>query len=52
MYVPELIFGATGATSGRVKFLSAGYIFRKHQELLSNLPKAKVTNLFHITFDA
>ena len=23
MYVPELIFGATGATSGRVKFSSA-----------------------------
>ena len=46
----ELIFGATGATAGRVKFLSAVKMFTKHQELLSNLPKAKVTS--SITFDA
>ena len=50
---PELIFGAIGPTGSFVKFLSAVYICRKHQELLiSNLPKAKILVLVQITFDA
>ena len=50
--IAELVFGATDLTSVHVEFLSTVSIFRKHQELLSNLPNAKVPNLFHITFDA
>ena len=43
---------ATSVTGGRVKFWSAVLIFKKHHKQLSNLPKAKVTVLVHITFDA
>ena len=51
---PELIFGATSATSGRVKlkFLSVVKIFIKHHKPLSNLPDANATVLVHLTFDA
>ena len=51
MNFTDLIFCATGVTSGRVKFLPAVQIFRKRHEMFSNFPKAKITVLVYITFD-
>ena len=56
-YMYDKIIDKVKETATNVCMLSVGLIFgmqifRKHQKLLGNLPKVKVTVLVHITFDA